>query len=80
MNRSRKALAAEFIGAFALIFLGAGAATALGDEQLTAIAFAHGLTIMVFASAFSDISSCHINPAVTVGLTAAGEFLRRHVN
>lgn len=57
MNRLTKALAAEFIGTFALIFIGAGAVTALGSAQMTAIALAHGLTIMVFASAFGDIHS-----------------------
>ena len=68
-------LVAELIGTFAFVFIGAGAAAVLGGTGLSgiaAIAFAHGLTIMVFAFAYGSISGGHMNPAVTIGVLAAG--------
>jgi len=69
-------LLAEFIGTFAFVFIGAGAAAVVGDgvglPGIAAIAFAHGLTIMAFAFAYGPVSGGHMNPAVTVGVFAAG--------
>ncbi len=55
---------AEFIGTFALVFVGAGSAIYGNVEQS---AFANGLAIAVFVSAFGFISGGHFNPAVTLG-------------
>ena len=75
-NRIAPKLLAEFIGTFAFVFIGAGAAAVVGDgvglPGIAAIAVAHGLTIMVFAFAYGPISGGHMNPAVTVGVFAAG--------
>jgi len=75
-NRIAPKLLAEFIGTFALIFIGAGAGAVVGDgvglPGLMAIAFAHGLTVMAFAFAYGSVSGGHFNPSVTLGVLAAG--------
>lgn len=69
-------LLAEFIGTFTLVFIGAGAAALIGGSAglagLAAVALAHGLVVFVFASAYGPVSGGHVNPAVTVGVLAAG--------
>jgi aquaporin Z len=76
-------LAAEFLGTFVLVFGGCGtavlAAVFLSDRvQLgvghLGVAFAFGLTVLVMAYAVGHVSGGHFNPAVTVGVAAAGRF------
>ena len=75
-NRIAAKLLAEFIGTFALIFIGAGAAAVVGGGAglpgVAAVAFAHGLTVMAFAFAYGTVSGGHFNPCVTVAVLAAG--------
>jgi MIP family channel proteins len=70
MDKLRPCLA-EFIGTFALIFVGIGAIKTAGHDVL-GIALAHGLTIAAFVSATMHISGGQLNPAVTFGLLCGG--------
>ncbi len=70
MNKLRPCLA-EFIGTFALVFVGIGAIKTAGFNVL-AVALAHGLTIAAFVSATMHISGGQFNPAVTFGLVCGG--------
>ena len=74
-----KKLGAEFFGTFWLVFGGCGSAVLAAAFPGVGIGFAgvslaFGLTVLTMAYAVGGISGGHFNPAVSVGLAAAGRF------
>ncbi|MBI2887828.1 MAG: aquaporin [Chloroflexi bacterium] len=72
MNAGIKPAVAELIGTFGLIFMGAGSIIATRGQDLTAIAFAHGLAIGLGVLALGKVSGGHFNPAVTIAFLITG--------
>ena len=68
-----KKFSAEFVGTFTLVLFGCGAAVIAGkDIGVLGIAFAFGFALIAMAYGIGPISGCHINPAVSLGVFAAG--------
>lgn len=66
---------AEFVGTFALVFVGGAAIMMVeqsgGNGGLLAVALAHGIILAVMVSAAMNISGAQFNPAVSIGLVVA---------
>ena len=74
-----KKLGAEFLGTFVLVSGGVGTAVFTAGfpksgTGILGVALAFGLTVLCMAYAFGAISGGHFNPAVSLGLWAAGRF------
>lgn len=71
---------AEMIGTFVLTLMGCGAAVFAGIGLGTTgygistlgVAFAFGLSVIAMAYTIGNISGCHINPAISLGVWASG--------
>lgn len=72
MKDSVRHFVAEFVGTYALVFVGSGAimmaAHTNSQAGLVTVGLAHGLILALMVSATMNVSGGHLNPSVTIGL------------
>jgi len=74
MNSDFKKYFAELLGTFVLVFMGCGSAVIASNSiGFVGISFAFGLSVLALAYTIGGISGCHINPAVSISMLAAGK-------
>ena len=75
-----KKYVAELVGTMVLVLMGCGSAVFAGGVADTVgagvgtigVAMAFGLSVVAMAYAIGNISGCHINPAITLGVWMSG--------
>jgi len=72
MHNSVRHFVAEFVGIFALVFIGSGALLMVQrtnpSDGLLVVALAHGIILALMVSATINVSGGHLNPAVTLAM------------
>jgi len=69
-----KRCVAEMLGTLTLVLIGCGSAVIAGEYiGFAGISLAFGLAVLAMVYAIGGISGCHINPAISIAMLAAGK-------